>query len=256
MLTSGAKVGPYEILSLLGAGGMGEVYRAHDTKVNRDLKPANIKITEEGNAKVLDFGLAKALDLQESASSLNLANSPTVSISPTQAGIILGTAAYMSPEQAKGRPVDRRVDIWAFGAVLYEMLTGKRAFEDEDVSMTLSKVLQREPDFDALPPTVPARVSQALRVCLRKDPKQRVGDIRDVRLALEGAFETAAPQRTPLATTDARRGRLAWMAATAAMAVLTGVALWGWLKPARSEPRLLTHFTTAAPQGVGTNPIA
>src|SRR3989441_923160 len=146
MLTSGAKVGPYEILSLLGAGGMGEVYRAHDTKVNRDLKPANIKITEEGNAKVLDFGLAKALDLQESASSLNLANSPTVSISPTQAGIILGTAAYMSPEQAKGRPVDRRVDIWAFGCVLYEMLTGDKAFNGEAISEILAAVMFKKPD--------------------------------------------------------------------------------------------------------------
>jgi serine/threonine protein kinase len=112
----------------------------------------------------------------------------------TQAGMILGTAAYMSPEQARGKTVDKRADIWAFGTVLYEMLTGRRAFEDEDVSMTLSKVLQREPDFDALPPMVPARVTQAIRVCLRKDPKQRAGDIRDVRLALEGAFETAAPR--------------------------------------------------------------
>src|SRR2546429_429285 len=105
MLISDAKVGPYDIISLLGAAVIGDI--------NRDLKPANRKMTEECTAKVLDFGLAKALDLQESASSLNLANSPTVSISPTQAGIILGTAAYMSPEQAKGRPVDRRVDIWA-----------------------------------------------------------------------------------------------------------------------------------------------
>ena len=104
--------------------------------------------------------------------------------------------------------MDKRADIWAFGAVLFEMLTGRRAFEDEDVSMTLSKVLQREPDFDALPPTVPARVRQALRVCLRKDPKQRVGDIRDVRLALEGAFETAAPQTT--ATATSRRQADGW----------------------------------------------
>ena len=139
--------------------------------------------------------------------------SPTLSLHATQAGMILGTAAYMSPEQARGKIVDKRTDIWAFGAVLYEMLTGTRAFGDEDVSMMLSKILQREPDFDALPSTVPARVSQVLRVCLRKDPKQRVADIRDVRLALEGAFETVGPQTTTTSSA-ADRGRL-WMAAFA-----------------------------------------
>ena len=103
--------------------------------------------------------------------------------------MILGTAAYMSPEQARGKPVDRRADVWAFGCVLYEMLTGQRAFEGEDVSMTLSQVLQREPDFDALPANVPARVRRVIRACLQKAPKQRVGDIQDVRLLLDGAFE-------------------------------------------------------------------
>ena len=134
--------------------------------------------------------------------------------------MILGTAAYMSPEQARGKTVDKRADIWAFGAVLYEMLTGTRAFGDEDVSITLSKILQREPNFDALPSSVPARVSQALRVCLRKDPKQRAGDIRDVRLALEGAFETVGPQTTAMATTSASRGRLMGMTALAVATVM------------------------------------
>jgi Tol biopolymer transport system component len=143
----------------------------------------------------------------------------------TDAGIILGTAAYMSPEQAHGRAVDKRADIWAFGAVLYEMLTSRRAFEDEDVSMTLSKVLQREPDFDALPPSVPARVSQALRVCLRKDPKQRAGDIRDVRLALDGAFETVGPQTSAMAPITASRGLLVGMTALAGAAVIAAIAL-------------------------------
>ena len=136
--------------------------------------------------------------------------------------MILGTAAYMSPEQARGKIVDKRTDIWAFGAVLYEMLTGTRAFGDEDVSMTLSKILQREPDFDALPSTVPARVSQVLRACLRKDLKQRVADIRDVRLALEGAFETVGPQTTTTSSA-ADRGRL-WMAAFA-VAALVSIAM-------------------------------
>ena len=163
----------------------------------------------DGTVKVLDFGLAKAMERgpgegDRGKGELALSQSPTITTpAMTQAGMILGTAAYMSPEQARGKTVDKRADIWAFGAMLFEMLAGKRAFEDEDVSMTLSKVLQREPDFDALPPTVPARVSQTLRVCLRKDPKQRVGDIRDVRLALEGAFDVVAPE----AATPAPTGR-------------------------------------------------
>ena len=161
--------------------------------IHRDLKPANIKVRPDGTVKVLDFGLAKAL---EQAGSSPDVPSPTIT-SPammTGPGVILGTAAYMSPEQARGKAVDKRADIWAFGCVLYEMLTGQRAFGGEDVAGTLARVVEREPDFDALPPAVPARVGQALRVCLRKDPKQRVGDIRDVRLALEGAFETADAQ--------------------------------------------------------------
>jgi serine/threonine protein kinase len=162
--------------------------------IHRDLKPANIKVRADGQVKVLDFGLATAME-PAAGSSPSLSMSPTL-MTPamTQAGMILGTAAYMSPEQARGKTVDKRADIWAFGAVLFEMLTGARAFGDEDVSMTMSKALQREPDFDALPPSVPACVSQVLRVCLRKDPRQRLGDIRDVRLALEGAFETTGGQ--------------------------------------------------------------
>ncbi len=189
--------------------------------IHRDLKPANIKVRPDGTVKVLDFGLAKATE-PAAGSSPSLSMSPTLSLHATQAGMILGTAAYMSPEQARGKIVDKRTDIWAFGAVLYEMLTGTRAFGDEDVSMTLSKILQREPDFDALPSTVPARVSQVLRVCLRKDPKQRVADIRDVRLALEGAFETVGPQTTTTSSA-ADRGRL-WMAAFA-VAALVSIAM-------------------------------
>jgi Tol biopolymer transport system component len=167
------------------------------------------------------------------------------------AGVILGTAAYMSPEQARGKTVDKRADIWAFGAVLYEMLTGTRAFEDEDVSMTLSKVLQREPDFDALPPAVPARVSQALRVCLRKDPKQRAGDIRDVRLALEGAFETtvrgtAAPapaiQPRPLF-----RRALPVLVAVIIASAFTGIAVWSFGPSTPSAT--ISRFSFTLPEG-------
>src|SRR5207247_7425963 len=118
--------------------------------IHRDLKPANIKVRADGTVKVLDFGLAKAFD-PASASSVNATMSPTLSMHATQAGIILGTAAYMSPEQARGKPVDKRADVWAFGCVLYEMLTGTRAFEGEDVSDTLATVLKGGPDWQALP---------------------------------------------------------------------------------------------------------
>ena len=160
--------------------------------IHRDLKPANVKVKPDGTVKVLDFGLAKAMDPVGDASSVSM--SPTLSMAATQQGIILGTAAYMSPEQARGKPVGKQADIWSFGVVLFEMLTGHQAFADEDVSMTLSKVLQREPDFDVLPPEVPSRVRQTLKVCLQKDARQRGGDMAAIRLALEGVFETTARQ--------------------------------------------------------------
>jgi eukaryotic-like serine/threonine-protein kinase len=217
--------------------------------IHRDLKPSNIKLRSDGVVKVLDFGLAKALEPQRAA--IDVSHSPTIA-SPTMmsgVGVLLGTAAYMSPEQARGKAVDKRADIWAFGAVLYEMLTGKRAFEDEDVSMTLSKVLQREPDFDALPPAVPTRVKQTLRVCLRKDAKQRVGDIRDVRLVLEGAFETTAAHVNQGAVAQPIWQRpLAVAAATAIVTVMVvGLAAWN-LWPI-AEPQMVHRFTYDLPPG-------
>ena len=214
--------------------------------VHRDLKPANIKVRADGTVKVLDFGLAKAME-PAADSSPSLSMSPTLTTpAMTQAGMILGTAAYMAPEQARGKAVDKRADIWAFGAVLFEMLSGTRAFGDEDVSMTLSKILQREPDFDALPTTLPPRVTQILRLCLRKDPKQRVGDIRDVRLALEGAFETPAPQ-TASATSARPRGRMAWIAALAAAAgVIIALAVPA-VRYLRQSPLLETRTEIVTP---------
>ena len=175
---------------------------AHEAGViHRDLKPANIKVREDGTVKVLDFGLAKALDQTPQG---NPDQSPTLTAAATQMGVILGTAAYMSPEQARGKPVDKRTDIWAFGVVLYEMLTGHRAFHGEDVSLTLASVMKSDVRVAMLPPDVPPAVRTVLTRCLEKDPRQRLRDIGDVRLAMEGAFETtgsapperaAAPQR-------------------------------------------------------------
>ncbi len=162
--------------------------------IHRDLKPANIKVTPEGVVKVLDFGLAKALEPERTEE--DVANSPTMTAAATKMGVLMGTAAYMSPEQAKGKPVDRRADVWAFGVVLYEMLAGKQAFGGEDVSDTLVSVFRDEPNWSSLPDDTPSRIHQALRVCLQKDAKQRVRDVSAIRLAMEGAFESAA------ATTD------------------------------------------------------
>src|SRR5215469_6012916 len=150
--------------------------------VHRDLKPANVKVTADDAVKILDFGLAKAV--QGEASNVDVYNSPTLSHMATEAGVLLGTAAYMSAEQAKGKPVDRRADIWAFGCVLYEMLTGAKAFHGETVAETLAAVLRNEPDWSLLSVVTPARVRILLQRCLQKDPKQRLRDIGDARISL------------------------------------------------------------------------
>ena len=319
-LSAGTTLGPYEILAPIGKGGMGEVYRARDTKldrdvaikvlpdevandaervarfereakllaalnhpniagiygfeshalilelvegstlaeriergpipfeesiaiakqitlaleagheagiVHRDLKPANIKLKEDGTVKLLDYGLAKAMEIEGAAEDSDLSQSPTLTRQGTRVGVILGTAAYMSPEQAKGKRVDRRADNWAFGCVLYEMLTGRRAFEAEEVSETLAFVLTREPDWDALPEATPGPVRRVLQLCLTKDRAQRIRDIADVRLALDGAFES------DLAESDAGAKPHAW--AVALFAALAGAALSGLLV-GRSAP--------------------
>jgi serine/threonine protein kinase len=150
--------------------------------VHRDLKPANIKLRPDGTIKVLDFGLAKAMTGEPLSTP---GQSLTITSPATQHGVILGTAAYMSPEQARGRPVDKRCDIWAFGGVLYEMLTGRRAFDGDDVSDTLANVLKSDPDWSALPPGTPQNIRRVLRRCLEKDPRRRLHDIADARVDLE-----------------------------------------------------------------------
>ena len=152
--------------------------------IHRDLKPANIKVRPDGTVKVLDFGLAKAMDPVGGVP--NMSQSPTITTpAMTHAGIILGTAAYMSPEQARGKTVDRRADIWAFGVVLFEMVTGRRAFEGDDIAITLAAVMMKEPDWRALPTPTPVALRRLLTRCLKKDPKARMRDIGDARLQIE-----------------------------------------------------------------------
>jgi eukaryotic-like serine/threonine-protein kinase len=345
-LTAGQRIGVYEVLGSLGAGGMGEVYRARDTRlgrdvalkilppifasdperlarfereaqllaalnhphiaaihgleesgitralvmelvdgdtlaqriaagplpvdealgvarqitdalenahdqgiIHRDLKPANIKITPAGAVKVLDFGLAKLNDPNASNAS-NVSNatmSPTmVSPAMTTVGVLLGTAAYMAPEQARGRATDRRVDVWAFGCVLFEMLTGQHAFPGSDVTEVLATVLKSEPDWNALPASTPTRIRAVLDRCLQKDPKLRLRDIGDVRLALDGAFETVV-RAGPAAVTVPRRS-IAWPAGVVVAALAAAGLTWFVSRPT-VEPGVAKRFSMVLPTG-------
>ncbi len=334
-LFTGARLGPYEILAPLGAGGMGEVYRARDTKLNRDvaikvlpdhfandperlarfqreaqvlaslnhlniahihgleeangihalvmelvegptladriaqepipvaeallvakqlaealeaaheqgivhrdLKPANIKVREDGTVKVLDFGLAKALE--------PVGVSPSVSRSPTiarpamtQAGVLLGTAAYMAPEQAKGKPADKRCDVWAFGCVLYEMLTGRQAFDGEAVAEIVGAVIHKEPDWTALPADTPPAIRTLLRRCLQKDRQRRISDIGIARIETQDAISgTPSDLFLPDAPARPSRERLAWLVAAVFCAIAAVVAAILWVREPPRDTRV------------------
>src|SRR5262245_47904349 len=228
--------------------------------IHRDLKPANVKVRPDGTVKVLDFGLAKLVEPPGVVQAFRPAGaggpegphyasqSPTItSPAMTQAGMILGTAAYMSPEQARGKSVDKRADIWAFGCVLYEMLTGTRAFAGDDVSEVLASVLAREPDWTRFPAALSPALGTYIRRCLQKNPKQRIGDVQDERLALEGAFDSPVPQSPAgvVSTTRAATWRLMTtitLGAVALGAVAAVIGVWALTKPAEQTPSRVSRL--------------
>jgi hypothetical protein len=212
--------------------------------VHRDLKPANVKVTPDGRVKVLDFGLARAMG--STGSGPQIADSPAITVGGPEDGVLLGTAPYMSPEQARGRIVDKRTDIWAFGCVLYEMLAGAPAFAGDGVAEVLANVIKTEPDWSALPADTPATLRLCLERCLQKDPRQRFHDIADVRLAMEGAFEHANRDSHPTRRGEGTHGRLAYAGWAVALAATAAAFAVGSRRPAEAPEIRLEVVTPPA----------
>ncbi len=220
---------------------------AHDIGiVHRDLKPANIKLRHDGTVKVLDFGLAKAID--SGADGSQISNSPTLTARATQMGMIIGTASYMSPEQARGRAVDKRTDVWALGCVFFEMLTGTKTFHGEDVTDIISAVVKTEPDWTVLPPTTPAHIRTILTRCLAKDRKARIPDVSVVRYMLDGTMSDSSPGTAITQTPPARTRVWVWPAVAAVLLCTTIAAGWAWYGT-RTAPQSVTRFVVAPPTG-------
>jgi serine/threonine protein kinase len=227
------------------------VNAAHERGIiHRDLKPANIKITPSGRVKVLDFGLAKLISDANEAGAADLSNSPTITSAGTRPGVLLGTPAYMSPEQTRGRFVDTRTDVWAFGCVLFEMLTGDEAFAGPTLADTIARVLEQDPPLHALPPQIPSGIRVLLQRCLEKDPEKRLRNVGEVRIQIESGLRAEAVEQP-----QAKRISSTWLLAGAAIVVAV-LAVFAFLSPRSSPPHRavateyvpLTNFTDSAVQ--------
>ncbi len=226
---------------------------AHEKGViHRDLKPANIKVTPEGKVKALDFGLAKAYAVEQEQ--INLSNSPTLSDAATLQGVILGTAAYMSPEQARGKSVDRRADIWAFGCVLFEMLTGRPVFSGRDVTDILAAVIRAEPEWNSLPANLHGRLREVLERCLEKEAKDRYSGISDARVDIQKVLaDPSGIFVQPISVAESRsklQTRLPWIVAVFGI-LIVGIIVWFLRAPAPERPQVM-YFSDEVPEGLQT----